>query len=81
VACETQAEVDDLWARLLAGGGKPTACGWLEDRYGLSWQIVPTALVDLMSDPDPKASGRVAQALMTMQKIDIARLRRARAAA
>ena len=81
VACETQAEVDDLWARLLNGGGKPIACGWLEDRYGLSWQIVPTALVELMSDADPKASGRVAQALMTMQKIDLARLQRAHAAA
>src|SRR5262245_52528802 len=49
VSCESQAEVDDLWTNLLAGGGKPTACGWLEDRYGLSWQIVPTALGDLMS--------------------------------
>jgi predicted 3-demethylubiquinone-9 3-methyltransferase (glyoxalase superfamily) len=81
VSCESQAEVDELWARLLAGGGKPTACGWLEDRYGLSWQVIPTALIDLMSDPDPKASGRVAQALMGMQKIDLAALRRVHAAA
>ena len=81
VSCESQAEVDELWARLLAGGGKPTACGWLEDRYGLSWQIIPSALIDLMSDPDPKASGRVAQALMGMQKIDLAALRRVHAAA
>ena len=81
VSCESQAEVDELWARLLAGGGKPTACGWLEDRYGLSWQIIPTALINLMSDPDPKASGRVAQALMGMQKIDLDALGRAHAAA
>jgi predicted 3-demethylubiquinone-9 3-methyltransferase (glyoxalase superfamily) len=81
VACESQAEVDDLWTKLLAGGGKPTACGWLEDRYGLSWQVIPTALIDLMSDSDPKASGRVAQALVNMQKIDLAALQRAHAAA
>jgi predicted 3-demethylubiquinone-9 3-methyltransferase (glyoxalase superfamily) len=81
VACESQAEVDELWTRLLTGGGKPKACGWLEDRYGLSWQIIPTALVNLMSDPDPTASGRVAQALAGMQKIDLDALRRAHAAA
>jgi predicted 3-demethylubiquinone-9 3-methyltransferase (glyoxalase superfamily) len=81
VSCESQPEVDRLWAKLLEGGGTPGPCGWLTDRYGLSWQVVPTALVDLMSDPDPRASGRVAQALMTMQRIDIARLQRAHAAA
>ena len=81
VSCESQAEVDELWTKLLAGGGKPNVCGWLDDRYGLSWQVVPTALIELMSDPDPKASGRVAQALMGMQKIDIAGLRRAHLAA
>lgn len=81
VSCESQGEVDELWAKLLAGGGKPTACGWLEDRYGLSWQVIPAALFDLMSGPDPRASGRVAQALMGMQKIDLAALRRVHAAA
>ena len=81
VSCETQAEVDALWTRLLDGGGKPNACGWLDDRFGLSWQIVPSALTELMSDPDPKASGRVARALMGMQKIDIASLQRAYLAA
>lgn len=80
-SCDSQTDVDELWAKLLAAGGKPGPCGWLEDRYGLSWQIVPTALIDLMSDPDPKASGRVTQALGTMQKIDIAALQRAHAAA
>lgn len=79
-ACESQAEVDALWAKLLIGGGKPTACGWLQDRYGLSWQIIPTALIDLMSDPDPKAAGRVTQALMGTQKIDLAALLRAQRA-
>jgi predicted 3-demethylubiquinone-9 3-methyltransferase (glyoxalase superfamily) len=77
VSCESQAEVDTLWARILAGGGKATACGWIEDRFGLSWQIIPTVLMDLMNDPDPIKSGRVAQAMMKMQKIDIAGLRRA----
>jgi len=81
VTCESQADVDDLWRKFLDGGGKPNACGWLNDRYGLSWQIVPAALIELMSDPDPKASGRVARALMGMQKIDIASLRRAHRAA
>ena len=81
VSCESQAEVDELWTKLLAGGGKPNGCGWLDDRFGLSWQIVPSALIELMSDPDPKASGRVAQAMMRMQKIDIASLLRAHLAA
>ena len=81
VSCDSQAEVDAYWSKFLANGGKPTACGWLEDKFGLSWQIIPTALVELMSDPDPKRSGRVAQALMGMQKIDLAALERAHAAA
>ena len=81
VSCESQAEVDELWTKLLAGGGKPNACGWLDDRYGLSWQVVPSALIELMSDPDPKASGRVTRALMGMQKIELARLKTAYRAA
>ena len=81
VSCESQAEVDELWTRLLAGGGKPNGCGWLDDRFGLSWQIVPSALIELMSDADAKASGRVAQALMGMERIDIATLQRAHLAA
>ena len=66
-----------MWTKLLAGGGKPNACGWLDDRFGVSWQVIPSALLELMSDRDPKASGRVARAMMGMQKIDIAGLRRA----
>ena len=76
VNCETQEEVDDLWEKLSAGGEK-SRCGWLKDRFGLSWQIVPTALPRLMSDPDPAKAKRVAQAMMKMNKIDIAVLQAA----
>lgn len=79
VSCDTQAELDDLWRKLLASGGKALQCGWIEDKFGLCWQIVPAQLVDLMSDPDPERSGRVAQALMTMQKLDLATLQAAHA--
>jgi predicted 3-demethylubiquinone-9 3-methyltransferase (glyoxalase superfamily) len=81
ITCATQADVDDKWVRLTAGGGKAGRCGWLTDRFGVSWQVVPEGLGELMSDSDPKAAGRVARALMTMEKIDIARLRQARQAA
>jgi predicted 3-demethylubiquinone-9 3-methyltransferase (glyoxalase superfamily) len=77
VSCETQEEVDDLWARLSAGG-KPGRCGWLEDKFGLSWQIIPRALGELMGDQDPARAGRVMQAMLQMDKIDIAGLKRAR---
>jgi len=76
VSCETQGEVDELWAKLSAGG-QEGQCGWLKDRYGLSWQIVPTALPQLVRDSDPEKSKRVVQAMMQMKKIDIATLRRA----
>jgi predicted 3-demethylubiquinone-9 3-methyltransferase (glyoxalase superfamily) len=76
VNCTTQAEVDELWEKLSAGG-KEIQCGWLEDRYGLSWQIVPTALVEMLNDPDPVKANRVMQAMLQMVKIDIAALRRA----
>lgn len=78
VDCETQAEVDDLWAKLTAGG-KPGRCGWLEDKFGLSWQIIPRTLGKLLSDPDPAKSKRVMQAMLQMNKIDIETLRRAHA--
>jgi predicted 3-demethylubiquinone-9 3-methyltransferase (glyoxalase superfamily) len=74
--CETQAEVDELWEKL-STDGEESQCGWLKDKYGLSWQIVPSALGKLMSDPDPAKSQRVMQALMQMKKIDIASLQRA----
>jgi predicted 3-demethylubiquinone-9 3-methyltransferase (glyoxalase superfamily) len=76
VSCETQAEVDEYWAKLCAGG-QESQCAWLTDKFGVSWQIVPTALGRLLSDPDPKKSGRVMQAMLQMKKIDIAGLQRA----
>jgi predicted 3-demethylubiquinone-9 3-methyltransferase (glyoxalase superfamily) len=76
VDCKTQAEVDELWEKLSAGGEK-SRCGWLKDKYGLSWQIIPSALGELMSDPDPVKAGRVMQAMMQMTKIDIAGLQSA----
>ena len=76
VNCENQQEVDELWEKLSAGGRKDR-CGWLQDRYGLSWQIIPTALSQLMSDPDPAKSSRVMKAMLQMDKIDIARLKEA----
>ncbi|MEQ1773330.1 MAG: VOC family protein [Burkholderiales bacterium] len=76
VNCATQDEVDTLWEKLSAGGA-PGQCGWLKDKYGLSWQIIPTALGELMSGPDPVKSGRVMQAMMQMTKIDIAALQQA----
>lgn len=74
IACETQAEVDRLWDALCADGGTPSQCGWLRDRFGLSWQIVPHALMRLMSDPDPAKAQRVVQAMLGMTKIVIADL-------
>jgi len=76
VNCETQQEVDELWDKLSEGGRKDR-CGWLTDKYGLSWQIIPTALAKLMSDPDPEKSKRVMKAMLQMDKIDIAGLERA----
>ena len=76
VNCETQAEVDELWEKLTEGG-EESQCGWLKDKYGLSWQIVPTALGELLSDPDAEKAGRVMNAMLQMKKIDIAGLRAA----
>ncbi len=78
VNCQTQAEVDHYWNLLSAGGdAKAQRCGWLKDRYGLSWQIVPTELPKLLGDPDAGKAGRAMQAMMQMKKIDIDALRRA----
>jgi predicted 3-demethylubiquinone-9 3-methyltransferase (glyoxalase superfamily) len=77
VSCDTQQEVDELWDKLLAGGGKPTQCGWLKDRFGLSWQIIPTVLPRLLGDPDREKAGRAMQAMLQMVKIDAAALQRA----
>jgi predicted 3-demethylubiquinone-9 3-methyltransferase (glyoxalase superfamily) len=74
VSVETQAELDRVWDRLLEGGGKPTRCGWLEDRFGLSWQVIPTVLGKLLGDPDRARANRALQAMLAMQKLDIAAL-------
>ena len=76
VDCETQEEVDQLWDKLSEGGRKDR-CGWLQDKYGLSWQIIPRALQQLMSDPDPKKSSSVMQAMLQMDKIDVRKLQEA----
>ena len=76
VDCKTQGEVDELWEKLSAGG-KKERCGWLKDKYGLSWQIIPSALGEMMQDKDPAKSKRVMQAMLQMEKIDIAGLRKA----
>lgn len=76
VSCETQEEVDDLWERLSAGG-EQSRCGWLKDKFGLSWQIIPTALGKLLSDPDPAKSKRVMRAMLRMNKIDVESLEKA----
>lgn len=80
VHCETQEEVDTLWTRLSAGGGEPGQCGWLKDKFGVSWQIVPSILPQLISDQDPARANRVMQAVMKMTKLDISLLKKAAAA-
>jgi predicted 3-demethylubiquinone-9 3-methyltransferase (glyoxalase superfamily) len=77
VLCEDQREVDRYWDALQAGGGKPLACGWLMDRFGLRWQIVPRVMDEMMRDPDPARSKKVTDAMMEMVKLDIATLERA----
>lgn len=72
IECGDQAEVDYYWAKLIEGGGKHSQCGWLKDRFGVSWQVTPRILLQLNSDPDPVKAGRVMQAMMKMSKIDIA---------
>ena len=77
ISCDTQEEMDRYWEALIADGGKPSRCGWLVDRFGLSWQVVPSALGELLTDADPAKAARVGQALMGMDKLDLAALRTA----
>ncbi|MDM8086509.1 VOC family protein [Cellulomonas cellasea] len=77
IACESQEEVDHYWDALLADGGEPSQCGWLKDRFGLSWQVVPTALESLLFSDDTEASARATQAMYTMQKLDLPALQAA----
>ena len=74
VRCETQAEVDELWEKLTSGGGEPSRCGWLKDRFGLSWQIIPSALLKMLGDQDAAKSRRAMEAMLQMSKIDIQKL-------
>lgn len=77
IDCRGQAEVDYYWNRLLEGGGTPSQCGWLKDRFGLSWQVVPAELHELMGDSDPVKANRVMQAMLQMSKIEVAALQSA----
>ena len=78
VNCDTQDEVDHYWGELSKGGDeKAQMCGWLKDKYGVSWQIVPRVLIELINDPDPEKSGRVMEAMLKMKKIEIEKLKRA----
>ena len=77
VNCETQEEVDYYWEKLTADGGQESACGWLKDKFGVSWQVTPTVLVDMLHDKDSRKSERVMQAMLQMQKIDINKLKEA----
>ena len=77
VNCETQDEVDYFWEKLSADGGEESACGWLKDKFGVSWQIVPTVLIDMLHDKNPEKSERVMHAMLQMKKIDIKTLKHA----
>jgi predicted 3-demethylubiquinone-9 3-methyltransferase (glyoxalase superfamily) len=77
VSCRDQAEVDRIWDALTAGGGKPVQCGWLKDKFGVSWQIIPEEFLAMMRDRDRRKSRRVMEAMMEMVKLDVAALRRA----
>jgi predicted 3-demethylubiquinone-9 3-methyltransferase (glyoxalase superfamily) len=77
INCEAQEEVDYFWQKLTAGGGKESECGWLKDKFGVSWQVTPTVLIDMLNDKDPKKAGRVMKAMMQMQKIEINKLKAA----
>lgn len=77
IICETQAEIDHYRERLMADGGEEGPCGWLKDKFGVSWQVSPTVLIEMMSDPDPVKAQRATKAMLQMKKFDIAALKRA----
>ncbi len=81
IMCEDQEEIDHFWSKLTAGGGQEGPCGWLKDKFGLSWQVVPTALMELLKGPDAAATQRVTKAFLQMKKFDIAALKKAHAGA
>ncbi|GGZ42423.1 VOC family protein [Streptomyces bluensis] len=77
IVCEDQAEIDHYWNRLTEGGGEGGPCGWLKDRYGVSWQVVPRTLIDMITDPDPEKAARTSAALLSMGKLDLPALEKA----
>lgn len=77
IDCKSQEEVDELWEKLTADGGEPGPCGWLKDKFGVSWQVIPSAMIEMLQDEDRERAGRVMQAMLQMSKIDIATLQRA----
>ena len=77
VPCDSQAEIDEMWEKLMAGGGQEIACGWLRDKFGLCWQVVPANITDLLQGKDAEGGKRAMQAMMQMKKLDIAELKRA----
>lgn len=79
IRCADQEEVDYYWNRLLEGGGEESQCGWLKDKFGVSWQVVPEEMIDMFLDPDPEKTARTNRAMMSMRKLDLAALRKAHA--
>ena len=77
VGVETQQEIDEYWDKLIAGGGSPSQCGWLKDKFGVSWQIIPNALTRMLGDKDPAKAGRAMHAMLQMEKIDLKKLQQA----
>ncbi|CAM5283839.1 VOC family protein [Streptomyces aurantiogriseus] len=77
IGCADQEEVDHYWTKLIEGGGRPGPCGWLKDKYGVSWQVVPTELIDMVTDSDQEKAARATRAMLSMGKLDIAALRKA----
>lgn len=77
IPCETQQEVDEYWDKLLAGGGQPSACGWLTDKFGVSWQVTPVGLMEMLMDKDQARANRVMEAMMKMIKLDLPTLKKA----
>ncbi|GAA3797357.1 VOC family protein [Streptomyces chiangmaiensis] len=77
IYCENQEEVDYYWAKLTEGGGQPGPCGWLKDKYGVSWQVIPDGLIEMTGDPDPEKAARTTRAMLSMGKLDIAALKKA----
>ncbi|WNM32301.1 VOC family protein [Streptomyces sp. Li-HN-5-11] len=77
IYCENQEEIDHYWTKLSENGGEPGPCGWLKDKYGVSWQVIPDGLIDMIGDPDPEKAARTTRAMLSMGKLDIAALRQA----